>query len=72
MEHHGLQGQRQLHPPLGVPVPRREDQLPLINRRQLAGMLPQIVDKLTPHGQLPEGDLLAQGLAILKGKVGIT
>ena len=37
---------------------------------ELANMLPQIVDKLTPHGQLPASDLLSQGLAILKGKIG--
>jgi uncharacterized protein YidB (DUF937 family) len=33
----------------------------------LADLLPQMVDKLTPNGQLPEGgDLLAQGLDMLK------
>lgn len=33
----------------------------------LADLLPQVVDKLTPNGQLPEGgDLLAQGLEMLK------
>lgn len=33
----------------------------------LADLLPQVVDKLTPNGQLPEGgDLLAQGLDLLK------
>src|SRR5574343_476608 len=33
----------------------------------LAELLPQVVDKLTPNGQLPEGgDLLAQGLEMLK------
>ncbi|MBT9521038.1 MAG: DUF937 domain-containing protein [Dechloromonas sp.] len=33
----------------------------------LADLLPQLVDKLTPNGQLPEGgDLLAQGLDMLK------
>lgn len=36
----------------------------------LASLLPQVVDQLTPHGQLPqEGDLLAQGLDLLKGKL---
>jgi uncharacterized protein YidB (DUF937 family) len=33
----------------------------------LAGVLPGIVDKLTPHGNIPEGDMLHQGLALLKG-----
>ena len=33
----------------------------------LADMLPQLVDRMTPNGQLPEGgDLLAQGLDMLK------
>ena len=33
----------------------------------LADFLPQVVDQLTPNGQLPEGgDLLTQGLAMLK------
>ena len=34
----------------------------------LAQILPQIVDHLTPNGQVPQGDLLAQGLEMLKGK----
>lgn len=33
----------------------------------LANLLPQVVDQLTPNGQLPEGgDLLAQGMDMLK------
>ncbi len=37
----------------------------------LAEMLPQLIDKLTPQGQVPEGhaDLISQGLAML-GKFG--
>jgi len=36
----------------------------------LAELLPQIVDQLTPNGQLPQGgDLMAQGLELLKGKL---
>jgi len=35
----------------------------------LAKVLPSIVDKLTPNGQVPTGDLLQQGLNILKGKL---
>ena len=34
----------------------------------LAQILPQIVDHLTPNGQVPQGDLMAQGLEMLKGK----
>lgn len=33
----------------------------------LAEMLPQIVDKMTPNGEVPQGgDLLAQGMDLLK------
>lgn len=34
----------------------------------LATVLPQVVDKLTPNGALPEGGLLEEGLNLLKGK----
>ncbi len=36
----------------------------------LAQMLPQLVDHLTPGGQIPEGNELAQGLGVLKGLLG--
>ncbi len=32
----------------------------------LANLLPDVIDKLTPTGKVPEGDQLAQGLEILK------
>ena len=35
----------------------------------LAELLPQIIDKLTPEGTVPEGDLLEQGLSLLKQKL---
>jgi uncharacterized protein YidB (DUF937 family) len=35
----------------------------------LAGLLPEIIDKLTPEGKVPESDMLAQGLNILKNKL---
>ncbi|WP_409029765.1 YidB family protein [Janthinobacterium sp. CG_23.3] len=35
----------------------------------LAQLLPQIIDKLTPHGEVPDNDLLQQGLSLLKGKL---
>jgi uncharacterized protein YidB (DUF937 family) len=36
----------------------------------LAALLPQIVDKLTPNGQVPQsGDLMSQGMELLKGKL---
>ncbi|HKA32098.1 MAG TPA: YidB family protein [Candidatus Binatia bacterium] len=34
----------------------------------LASLLPEIVDKLTPDGKIPEGGLLQQGLSMLRGK----
>jgi len=34
----------------------------------LTQILPQIVDHLTPNGQVPQDDLLAQGMEMLKGK----
>lgn len=50
---------------------RRAGVDPAVASQELAQILPQIVDKLTPHGQLPSGDLVSQGLAILKGKIGM-
>ena len=35
----------------------------------LAGLLPQVIDKLTPNGTLPEGGLVEQGLNLLKNKL---
>lgn len=36
----------------------------------LADLLPQVIDSLTPNGQMPQGDdLMAQGLSLLKGKL---
>ena len=34
---------------------------------KLSGMLPQVVDQLTPNGALPEGNLLSQGMGMLGG-----
>ena len=34
--------------------------------QQLAGMLPQIIDKLTPNGKLPESGKVTEGLNMLK------
>lgn len=37
---------------------------------QLAELLPQVVDKLTPNGAIPDSnDLVAQGIELLKGKL---
>lgn len=37
---------------------------------QLAELLPNVIDKLTPNGSLPqEGDIVSQGLSMLKGKL---
>ena len=35
----------------------------------LAALLPQIIDKLTPDGTVPESDIIAQGLDLLKNKL---
>ena len=35
----------------------------------LAQLLPQIIDQLTPGGQVPQNELLAQGLSLLRGKL---
>jgi uncharacterized protein YidB (DUF937 family) len=35
----------------------------------LAQLLPQLVDHLTPNGQVPQGDLMSQGMELLKGKL---
>lgn len=35
----------------------------------LAQMLPEIISHLSPNGTLPQGDLLTQGLGMLKGKL---
>jgi uncharacterized protein YidB (DUF937 family) len=37
---------------------------------QLATLLPTIIDQLTPHGTIPEGGALAQGLAALRSTLG--
>lgn len=35
----------------------------------LATMLPQLIDSMTPNGEIPQGgDLMAQGMEMLKGK----
>lgn len=34
---------------------------------KLAAMLPDVIDKLTMYGQIPEGELLTQRLSIVKG-----
>ncbi|RFC37026.1 MAG: protein of unknown function (DUF937) [Candidatus Nitrotoga sp. SPKER] len=33
----------------------------------IANLLPQVIDKLTPNGQFPTGDILEQGIELLKG-----
>ena len=36
----------------------------------LADLLPQVIDTLTPNGQMPQGDdLMAQKLELLKGNL---
>ena len=35
----------------------------------LAQILPQMVDHLTPNGEVPQGDLMSKGMELLKGKL---
>ncbi len=37
---------------------------------QLSNLLPNVVDKLTPEGKVPEGDILSQGMNLLGGLFG--
>lgn len=37
---------------------------------QLSNLLPQVVDKLTPEGKVPDGDLLSKGMSMLSGLFG--
>ena len=32
---------------------------------QLSSLLPQVIDKITPNGSLPDGDLLSKGMGLL-------
>jgi len=38
--------------------------------KQLSNMLPEVVDKLTPKGKVPQGDILSQGMDLLGGLFG--
>jgi uncharacterized protein YidB (DUF937 family) len=40
-------------------------------KAELAQHLPQIIDRLTPNGHLPDNALVQQGLSFLRGKLGI-
>ena len=37
---------------------------------QLSNLLPQVVDKLTPEGKVPEGDSMSKGMDLLGGLFG--
>ena len=37
---------------------------------KLAEYLPQVVDKLTPHGEVPDSNMLESAIGMLKGKLG--
>lgn len=43
---------------------------PEVLKEQLAQHLPQVVDRLSPNGQLPDNAILQQGLSMLRGKLG--
>lgn len=64
----------QIQSVLGNPVLQGLAEKLGISREKIAGslatVLPQVVDHLTPNGQLPQNDaLLSQGLDLLKGKL---
>jgi len=37
---------------------------------QLSNLLPQVIDKLTPGGKVPEGDIMSKGMDLLGGLMG--
>jgi len=37
---------------------------------QLSNLLPDVVDKLTPEGKVPEGDIMSKGMDMLGGLFG--
>jgi uncharacterized protein YidB (DUF937 family) len=37
---------------------------------QLSNLLPNVVDKLTPEGKIPEGDIMSKGMDLLGGLFG--
>lgn len=37
---------------------------------QLSNLLPQVIDKLTPAGKVPEGDIMSKGMDMLGGLFG--
>jgi uncharacterized protein YidB (DUF937 family) len=37
---------------------------------QLTNLLPDVVDKLTPNGKVPGGDIMSKGMDILGGLLG--
>ncbi len=39
-------------------------------KSQLSNLLPQVVDKLTPDGKVPEGDIMSKGIDLLGGLFG--
>jgi uncharacterized protein YidB (DUF937 family) len=39
---------------------------------QIARLLPQLVDRLTPHGSIPDSDVLQEGLSLLRSKLGLS
>jgi len=50
---------------------RRAGVDPAVASQELASILPQLVDKLTPAGQVPQPDALQQAFSMLKSKIGM-
>ncbi len=41
---------------------------PELAQSTLAQVLPQVIDHLTPNGEVPQGDLMSKGMELLRGK----
>lgn len=42
---------------------------PQVAQGGLAQLLPQLIDHMTPNGEVPQGDLMSRGMELLKGKL---
>jgi uncharacterized protein YidB (DUF937 family) len=52
-------------------ISRQTGLSPQETTERLAQVLPNVVDKLTPHGQVPEPGVLQQGISFLKNSLGL-
>lgn len=52
-------------------IASRLDIAPEAAASQIAELLPQLVDRLTPNGSVPDSDALQEGLSLLRSKLGL-